>query len=64
MKFRDLETDKNATGFSLCISSQDGKMSATMKSRLTAADPLEVVSNDDISNGQLYAICDALDKFP
>ena len=60
----DFETDKTKTGFSVCISSQNGKTSVTLKSRLNAGEPLQVASNDDISDNQLYAICDVLDELP
>ncbi len=58
------ETDKNATGFSVSISFQDGKISITVKSRLTAGEPLKVVSKDDVSDAQLYAVCEVLDEMP
>ena len=59
-----LETDKNVTGFCICISCNNGKTSISVQSRLAAGDPLEVVSNDDISDDQLYAVCKVLDELP
>lgn len=61
MSFLD---DENATGFCVCISCNKGKTSVTVQSRLTAGEPLEIVSNDDISDDQLYAVCDVLDELP
>lgn len=61
MSFLD---DKNATGFSVCISCNKGKTSISMQSRLAAGESLEVASNDDISDDQLYAICEVLDELP
>lgn len=59
-----LETDKNATGFCVIISFNNGKTSITCQSRFIAGKPLKVVSNDDISDDQLYAICNVLDELP
>ena len=61
MSFLD---DENATGFCVCIYCNKGKTSVTVQSRLTAGEPLEIVSNDNISDDQLYAVCDVLDELP
>lgn len=61
MSFLD---DENATGFRVCISFNNGKTSVNVQSRLTAGEPLEIASNDDISDEQLYAICNVLDELP
>ncbi len=59
-----LETDKNATGFRITIFSNNGKTSITCQSRLVEGEPLKVVSNDDVTDDQLYAICQVLDELP
>ena len=59
-----LETDKNATGFRITIFSNNGKTSITCQSRLVEGEPLKVVSNDDVTDDQLYAICQLLYELP
>lgn len=60
----DLETSTDSTGFSVSISCTNGRISVTSKSRFTAGEPLDVVSNDNVSEAQLYAICEVLDTLP
>lgn len=57
-----LETNKNETGFNIEISSKDGKVSITSKSRWVPGSSLKIASNDDVSDEQLYAVCDVLDR--
>ena len=59
-----LETDTSAIVFRICSTSINGKTSITCQSRLFAGEPLKVVSNDDVSDDQLYAICKVLDELP
>jgi len=58
------EVDKDVTGFSVSITSKNGKTSVTVKSRLIAGEPLKVVSSNDVSDAQLCAICNVLDEMP
>lgn len=60
----NFETDKNTTSICVIISFNNGKTSITCKSRLTAGEPLIVVSIDNISDDQLHAICNVLDELP
>lgn len=59
-----LEADNTSTDFSISISSNNGKISITSKSRFTPGEALKIVSNDDVSDAQLSAICNVLDGLP
>ena len=55
--------NENLTGFSVSITSKNGKTSVEYKARIKPGEPLQTASNDDVSDFQLCAICNALDNF-
>ena len=55
-----LETE-NVTGYCVSIVGTNGKTSVALTVTRKDGEPLELASNDDVSEARLDAICDALD---
>ena len=56
-----LEGDKNKTVFCISLSFKDGKQQLSSESRLIPGEEVKVVKADNLSDGQLYAVCAVLD---